>query len=134
MVDRILKLLDTPEGKALVLSSHYDWSNAFVRQDPTKTFQKITATGIHSSLIPVLIDFLSGISMKVKFNTKQDCPFELVGGSPQGSIIGQLAYTSGSHNNTEQLNIKEEDKYQYIDDLAMLELIILSDTLIQYNF
>ena len=41
MVDRILKLLDTPEGKALVLSSHYDWCNAFVRKDPTNTFKKL---------------------------------------------------------------------------------------------
>ena len=72
--------------------------------------------------------------MKVKFNGKQAGPFELVGGSPQGSIIGQLAYTSGSHENTEQLNIQEEDKYQYIDDLDLLELIFLGDVLVQYNF
>ena len=72
--------------------------------------------------------------MKVKFNGKQAGPFELVGGSPQGSIIGQLAYTSGSHDNTEQLNIQEEDKFQYIDDLDLLELIFLGDVLVQYNF
>ena len=65
--------------------------------------------------------------MKVKFNGKQAGPFELIGGSPQGSIIG-------SHDNTEQLMIDEEDNYQYIDDLALLELIILADVLIQYNF
>ena len=67
--------------------------------------QKCIAMGIRSSLIPILINFLSGRSIKVKFNGKQAGPFELVGGSPQGSIIGQLAYTSGSHDNTEHLNI-----------------------------
>ena len=56
-----------------------------------------------------------------------------MGGSPQGSITGQMAYTTGSHDNTEQLIIDEEDKYQYIDDLALLELIILAEVLIQYN-
>ena len=82
MVDRILKLLDTPEGKALVTSSHYDWANAYDRQDPTKTVQKFILMGIRSALIPVLIDFLSMRSMKVKFNGKQAGPFELIGGSP----------------------------------------------------
>ena len=57
-----------------------------------------------------------------------------MGGSPQGSFLGQLAYTTGSYDNTEQLNIEEEDKFQYIDDLDLLELIILTDVLIQYDF
>jgi hypothetical protein len=134
MVDRILKLLDTAEGRALVIRSQYDWSNAFDRQDPTKTVQKFIAMGIRPSLIPVLIDFLSGRSMHIKYNGKQAGPFKLVGGSPQGSFLGQLAYTTGSYDNTEQLNIEEEDKFQYIDDLDLLELIILTDVLIQYDF
>ena len=57
MVDRILKLLDTQEGKTAVLSSQYDWSNAFERQDPTLTVQKLIKMNIRSSLIPILIDF-----------------------------------------------------------------------------
>ena len=70
----------------------------------------------------------------MKFNRKEAGPFDLVGGSPQGSITGQLAYTTGSNDNTEKLIIDEDDKYQYIDDLDLLELIILSDVLIHYNF
>ena len=90
--------------------------------------------GIRPSLISVLVDFLSGRSMQIKYNGKLAGPFDLVGGSPQGCFLGQLAYTSGSHDNTEQLNIEEEDKYQYIDDLDLLELIILTDVLIDYDF
>ena len=48
MVDRILKLLDTPDGKAVVISSKYDWANAFDRQDPTKTIQHFIFMGIRS--------------------------------------------------------------------------------------
>ena len=129
MVDRILKLLETTEGRAAVLSSQYDWSNAYERQDPTKTIQKFITMKICSSLIPILIDFLSGRSMRIKFNSEQAGPFPLVGGSPQGSFLGQLCYTSGSHDNTEQLDLKEEDKFQYIDDLTLLELIIMTDLL-----
>ena len=90
--------------------------------------------GIRSSLIPVLIDFLSGRSMKLKFNGKQGGPWDLVGGSPQGSFLGQMCYTTGSYDNTDQLDIDEDNKFQYIDDLDLLELIILTDVLIQYNF
>ena len=57
-----------------------------------------------------------------------------MGGSPQGSFIGQLCYTTGSHDNTEELDISEEDKFQYIDDLCLLELIIMTDILINYDF
>ena len=72
--------------------------------------------------------------MRLKYNGKQAGPWDLVGGSPQGSILGQLTYTTGCHDNTEQLDIDEDDKYQYIDDLDFLELIILTDVLMEYDF
>ena len=134
MVDIILKLLETTQGRAAVISSQYDWSNAFDQQDPTKTIQKFIQLKIQASIIPILIDFISKRSMKIKFNGKQAGPFDLVGGSPQGSFIGQLCYTTNSHDNTEAINIIDEDKYQYIDDLNLLELIFLADVLRQYDF
>ena len=79
-------------------------------------------------------DFLSGRSMRLKFNGKEAGPWQLVGGSLQGSFLGQLSYTTGSYDNTEQLDINEDDKFQYIDDLDLLDLIILTDVLIEYNF
>ena len=36
--------------------------------------------------------------------------------------------------NTEELDIDEEGKYQYVDDLGRLELIIMTDLLINYDF
>ena len=57
-----------------------------------------------------------------------------MGGSQQGSFLGQICYTTGSHDNTEQLNVDEDDKLQYIDDLDLLQLIILTDILMQYDF
>jgi hypothetical protein len=72
--------------------------------------------------------------MKVKFNGEQAGPFELVGGSPAGSYLGQLCYTTGCYDNTATLDIEEDDKYQYIDDLTLLELIFMADLLQDYNF
>ena len=72
--------------------------------------------------------------MKIKYNREQAGPFRLVGGSPQGSFLGQICYTTGSYDNTEEINISEDKKYQYVDDLALLELIFMTDVLIQYDF
>ena len=72
--------------------------------------------------------------MKIQFNGEQAGPFKLVGGSPAGSYLGQLCYTTGCYDNTEELNIEEEDKYQYIDDLNLLELIFMADLLQEYDF
>ena len=72
--------------------------------------------------------------MKIKFNSQQAGPYKLVGGSPAGSFLGQLSYTTGCYDNTEALDIEEEDKYQYIDDLNLLELIFMADLLQQYDF
>ena len=90
--------------------------------------------GIRSSLIPMLVDFWSNRSMKIKYNREQAGPFSLVGGSPQGSFLGQICYTTGSYDNTEAISISEDDKYQYVDDLDLLELIFMTDVLIQYDF
>ena len=54
--------------------------------------------------------------------------------SPQGGILGGISYSTGSYDNTEAIEVDDEDKYQYVDDLNLLELIIMSDILIQYNF
>ena len=48
--------------------------------------------------------------------------------------MGQLCYTSGYYDNTDLLNIEEEDKYQYIDDLTLLQLILMADLLQEYIF
>ena len=50
--------------------------------------------------------------------------FDLVGGGPQGSLIGQLIYTISSDDAAEE--IPEEDKFKYIDDLSAVDEITAS--------
>ena len=70
--------------------------------------------------------------MKVKFNGAEAGPFDLIGGAAQGSLIGQIFYTSSSYDNT--VGVNDEDKFQYIDDLSVLEVVYLSGLLIDYDF
>ena len=59
--------------------------------------------------------------MKVNFNGELSSLWSLVGGSPQGSLLGQDSYVVSSNNNTEHM--EEKDKFKYIDDLNILENI-----------
>ena len=89
MMDRIQHLLEDPETFAVLLSS-YDWKGAFNRLDPTMVATKLIKMGIRSSIVKVLIDFLIDRKMKLKMNQETSSVLNLVGGGPQGSLIGQL--------------------------------------------
>ena len=61
--------------------------------------------------------------MKVKWNNKLSSQRNLPGGGPQGSSVGGLEYESQSNNNTDFLT--PDDKFKFVDDLSLLEIINL---------
>ena len=132
ILDRILKLLDKHPDKSAVIAASLDWAAAFDRQDPTLAIKKFIEMGVRPSLIPVLISYLSHRKMKVKFNEEESDWLDLVGGGPQGTLLGQIEYIIQSNNNAD--SISEEDRFKYIDDLTMLQLVCLSGLLSDYNF
>ena len=70
--------------------------------------------------------------MKVKFNGEESDLVDLVGGGPQGTLLGQLEYLVYSNDNADM--VPPNDRYKYIDDLTILQLICLSGLLREYNF
>ena len=60
---------------------------------------------------------------KVKWEKKLSSSRSLPGGGPQGGILGMIECKSQSNNNTDDLD--EKQKYKYIDDLSILEVINL---------
>ena len=132
-VDRILKLLDNNNTTSpAVMVSFADWRGAFDRQDPTITINKFIQLGVRSSLVPILIDYLRNRQMKVKLNGEESEAHSLIGGSPQGTLIGQLLYIGGSDDAASE--ISNEDKFKYIDDLEIIELVSLAGVLTEYDF
>ena len=131
MMDRILSLLDKP-GMTAIIRASTDWASAFDRTDPTKTVQKMISMGIRPSLIPILIEFLTDRQMSAKFNQKESKLHNLIGGGPQGSQTGQTSYTVTSDDNA--YHVPTADRYKYCDDLHILELVMIGDILIEYNF
>ena len=93
---------DDPEHLSVIMSS-YDWSAAFDKLDPTKVAIKCIKIGIRSSITKILIDFMNERKMQVKMNQHTSTFYDLIGGSPQGSILGQLLYIIGSDEVSEEV-------------------------------
>ena len=121
LIDRILQLLDRNSDRSAVIMTAVDWKNAFDRQDPTKAVKKFIQLGVRPSLIPLLADYLTDRKMKVKFNGEMSEFFALIGGGPQGTLLGQLEYIVQSNDNTD--GVPSQDKFKYIDDLSLLQLV-----------
>ena len=118
LLDRILKLLDRHPNKSAVIAASLDWAAAFDRQDPTTAIKKFIALGVRPSLVPLLVSYLSKRKMKVRFNGEESEFFDLVGGGPQGTLLGQLEYLVLSNDNADC--VSEEDRFKYIDESSSL--------------
>ena len=132
-IDRILKLLDSTRQKSAVISAAADWASAFDRIDPTSLAIRLISIGIRESIIPILISYISDRQMIVRFKNGQSDPKNLIGGSPQGTILGGIKYIIASFDCTPE-ELTPEDKFRYFDDLNMIEFIILTEKLKEYDF
>ena len=88
--------------------------------------------GVRSTIVSILIEFLEDRQMSVKFNGQDSSLFPLVGGGPQGSWTGQAAYIVSSDDNTDC--VSQDDRYKYSDDASIIELVMLANALMEYNF
>ena len=70
--------------------------------------------------------------MRVKFNGEESDLLLLIGGGPQGTLIGQLMYLVQTNHNAD--NVNPDDRYKYIDDLTILQIISLAGLLTEYDF
>ena len=131
LVDRILSLLDSKTDSAAVIAAMIDWSNAFDRQDPTLAIKKFIKLGVRASLIPLLTSYLQDRKMRVKYNGDLSEEHCLIGGGPQGTLLGLIEYLVQSNDAADC--VSEEDRYKYIDDLTILEILSLSGALIEFD-
>ena len=131
-IDRILQLLETNNVKSAIISASNDWKNAFDRQDPTKAIFKFIKLGVRPSPIPLLASYLTDRKMAVKFNNEMSEFLTLIGGGPQGTLIGGIEYLVQSNDNADF--VPPEDRFKYIDDLSLLQLVLMTDLLVDYDF
>jgi hypothetical protein len=132
LLNRVLLLLDRFSDKSAVIAASVDWSAAFDRQDPTLAIKKFIELGVRPTLIPLLISYLNERKMKVRFNGAESDTLSLIGGGPQGSLIGQIMYLVQSNDNADCVNL--DDRFKYIDDLSILQIVTLAGLVKSYNF
>ena len=132
LMDRLLDLLDKNNNRSAVIASLIDWASAFDRQDPTLAIQKFIQMGVRPSIVPVLASYLTDRQMQVKFNNSYSGTHKLPGGGPQGTLVGLIEYFVQSNDNADCVD--EDLRFKFVDDLSILELVMLSGLLTEYNF
>ena len=125
MLHQILLNLDksSQSESFAVIISMIDWSKAFDHQSHILGLQSFIENGVRPALIPILLSFFQDRVMKIKWNKHISSSRDLPGGGPQGGTLGILEYKSQSNDNTDFLD--EKEKFKFIDDLSILEVINL---------
>ena len=135
MIHQILTATDknsVQEARAVIIQM-IDWQAAFDRQCHKLGILSFIKNGVRKSLIPILISYFQDRKMAVKWNGHMSTPHPLPGGGAQGGQLGQTEYLSQSNDNVDFLST--EDKFKFIDDLSILEMINLAMCGISsYNF
>ena len=134
MVDQILKATDrSSRGEIIaVLLTMVDWKEAYDRQCPKLGVEAFVKCGVRPSLIPLLTNYFQNRKIRVKWHGQVTEIRNQNGGGPQGSILGNLEYSSQTNFNTEYLTTDE--KYKFVDDLSIIEIInLLTIGLSSYN-
>ena len=70
--------------------------------------------------------------MSVRFNNEASEILTLIGGGPQGILLGGLEYIVLGNDNSDCVDSK--DRFKYIDDFSILQLIFLSGLLVEHEF
>ena len=134
MLHKILTSLDeTTHNKSIaVLLQMVDWSQAFDRMSHKIGIESFVKNGVRLSIIPVLMNFFQDREMVVKWKGLVSSLRPLPGGGPQGGTLGIEEYLSQNNDNVDFLD--KSEKFKFIDDLSILEIIsLLSIGIASYN-
>ena len=125
MVDRILRSLDcsTSQESTAVIASFIDWADAFPRVQHTLGMKSFIQNGLRPSLLPLVCNYFEDRRMVVRWKNATSQEHELPSSTPQGSSFGVAEFLSISNDNAN--SVPEDNKYSYMDDLSLLEIINL---------
>ena len=70
--------------------------------------------------------------MQVRYNGAYSGTYSLPGGGPQGTLVGLIEYFVQSNDNANCVD--PELRFKFVDDLSILELVMLSGLVTEYNF
>ena len=153
LYDFILSHTDTSRVPNSVLVALIDFSKAFNRINHSKVIVRLSDWGVPGWLLRILVSYLSGRSMILRYKGSQSSRHFMPGGSPQGALLGVLLYLvyvsdigmdlpSILPTNDDVIDIpsvqyppppavsEQEARLKYVDDLSLAECIRLDTALI----
>ena len=109
-----------------------DWKQAYSRQCHTLGIQSFLKNGVRPSHT-ILISYFEDREMRVKWHDKLSQPRKLPGGGAMGASLGNWEYLSQTNDSAHC--VPEEDRFKFVDDLTILEVInLLTVGLSCYDF
>ena len=114
---------------AAVLCLFVDWKQAFSRQCHTLGVKSFKENGVRPSLLPLLISYFEGRRMRVKWRGTLSNERQLPGGGAMGATLGIWEYLSQTNDNGDSIPV--EDRFKFVDDMTVLEVINLVNVAIQ---
>ena len=116
-----------------VLATFVDWSKAYSRQCHKLGIESFIKNGVRPSLIPLLTSYFQNRKIIVKFHGKYSEPKLQPGSGAQGATLGNWEFLSQTNNSSDC--VPKDDRFKYVDDLSILEIInLLSIGLCSHNF
>ena len=135
LIHRVLTSVDRNakgEVKA-VLCMFVDWKQAYSRQCHTLGIKSFINNGVRPSLIPLLISYFENREMRVRWHGVVSAPRKLPGGGAMGATLGNWEFLSQTNDNADC--VPQEDRFKFVDDLSVLEVInLLTIGLSSFNF
>ena len=153
LYDFILSHTDTSRVPKAVLVALIDFSKAFNRINHGKVIVRLSDWGVPGWLLKILISYLSGRSMILRYKGAKSSRHQMPGGSPQGALLGVLLYLvyvndigmDPPHKPPAASNVVDlasvpfpppaavsdkEARLKFVDDLSLAECITLKSQLI----
>ena len=125
MVHRILSETDkNSRGEVnAILCTFIDRQQAYSRQSHILGIESFIENGVWPSLIPLLTNYFSSREMQVKWYGKFSKPRKMPGSGAIGSNLGNIEFDSQTNSNANC--VPQEDRFKFVDDLSILEVVNL---------
>ena len=85
--------------------------------------QSFAENGVRPSLLPILTNYFESREMRVKWQGKLSKPRQMPGSGAMGFTIGNWEFESQTNHNADC--VPKKDRYKFVDDLSILEIINL---------
>ena len=106
-----------------MVCSFVDWRQAYSRQCHLLGIRSFQENGVRPALIPLIANYFQGREMRVKWRKQISKPRKLPGGGAMGATMGNQEFTSQTNHNADR--VPKEDRFKWVDDLTILEIINL---------